>query len=258
MAVCASTAFRATAGRLRSAGCVFAEDEARLLQRQFTGPELERAVRRRCEGEPLEHLLGWAEFDGLRIAVRPGVFVPRRRTELLARVAAGLLHPGDDVLDLCCGAGAVAAALTARVAGLGVVAADNDPAATACAELNLPEATVVTGELFDGVPVALRGRFAVITANAPYVPTAAIAMMPPEARNHESRGALDGGADGLDVHRRIAAGASAWLAPGGTLAVESSQAQLTVHTELLQANGFTVDTHADEGSGGVVLLGRQS
>lgn len=251
-----TAATQAVVQRLRAAGCVFAEDEARLLREQFAGAELEHAVRRRCAGEPLEHLLGWAEFDGLRVAVRPGVFVPRRRTELLARVAARLLQSGDIVLDMCCGAGAVAAALGRRVAGLQMVAADSDPAAAACAERNLPGATVVTGDLFAPVPDALRGRVAVITANAPYVPTDAIALMPPEARDHEARAALDGGPDGLDVHRRIAAAAPDWLVPGGALVVECSNAQQRAHVELLRHNGFVVAEHSDDDSGAVILAGR--
>ena len=81
------------------------------------------------------------------------------------------------------------------------------------------------GDLYDALPVALRGRVDVLAANAPYVPTDRIALMPPEARDHEPRLALDGGVDGVDLHRRIAAGAAEWLAPGGVLLIETSPAQ---------------------------------
>src|SRR5919109_1426055 len=102
----------AIVARLRAAGCVFAKDEARLLMSAATSPtELAAAVQRRVDGTPLEYVLGWAEFCGLRIAVEPGVFVPRRRTELLVREAVALVRPGAVVVDLCCGSGAVGAAV---------------------------------------------------------------------------------------------------------------------------------------------------
>ena len=92
---------------LRNAGCVFAEDEARLLIEAAADPaELARLVERRVAGIPLEQLLGWAEFAGLRIVVEPGVFVPRRRTELLVAEAARRAPPHATVVELCCGSGA--------------------------------------------------------------------------------------------------------------------------------------------------------
>jgi release factor glutamine methyltransferase len=189
-------------------------------------------VARRAGGVPLEQLLGWACFDGLRVVVTPGVFVPRRRSELLVEVVAGL--PATRVLDLCCGSGAIGAAVAARVRRGGgeaeVWAADVDPVAVACARQNLPPDRVLEGDLYDALPVDLRGSFDVVAVNAPYVPTDAIATMPPEARDHEPRAALDGGTDGVDLHRRVAAGARDWLRPGGTLVVETSrhQAPLTL------------------------------
>ncbi|MGA1836210.1 methyltransferase [Herbiconiux sp. 11R-BC] len=322
----------AVAARLRAAGCVFAEEEAALLLeaagfgaeggfdeaseheaggiirtepgtsaghaglRHVDAPDpvaLERLIAQRVAGLPLEHILGWAEFAGLRIAVDPGVFVPRRRTEFLVQHAvaalahgrdahpaaeaasaaqrpehrtspsgaadreAGGAHPGDGasalehpehrrtqggtadreagdthpaagvvVLDLCCGSGAVGAAMAAAVAGADVYAADIDPAAVRSARRNIPRPErVFEGDLYDALPGTLRGRIDVIVVNAPYVPTAAIATMPPEARLHEARVALDGGADGLDVQRRVAADALGWLARGGTLLIETSEAQ---------------------------------
>ena len=111
-----TAAIAAVAVVLRAAGSVFAEDEARLLvEAARDDADLDRLVRQRAAGIPLEHLLGWVEFDGLRIAVEPGVFVPRRRTELLVREAARRAPPRAVVVELCCGAGAVAAALTARL-----------------------------------------------------------------------------------------------------------------------------------------------
>ncbi len=173
-------------------------------------------------------MLGWVEFCGLRLHLDEGVFVPRARSELLVDLAVGLSGWGV-IVDLCCGSGAVAAAV-ADASEAEVFAADVDPVAVVCARQNLPPGQVFEGDLYDALPDHLRGRVDVLVANAPYVPTDAIALMPPEAREHEPLVALDGGADGVDVHRRIAAGAPAWLAPGGHLVIETSrdQAALTV------------------------------
>lgn len=242
--------------RLRAAGCVFAEDEARLLVETATGADdLERMVADRVAGLPLEQVVGFAEFCGLRVAVEPGVFVPRRRTSLLVARAAALLGRGRTVVDLCCGSGAVGAALAARVEGIEVWAADVDPAAVRCARRNLPPGRVVQGDLYAALPDALRGRVDVLACNAPYVPSDAIALMPPEARDHEHRVALDGGVEGLDVQARVAAGAPAWLAPGGALLVETSERQAPRTAALLRAAGLVTEVARDEAVGGTVVVG---
>ena len=234
---------------LRAAGCVFAEEEAALLRREAPDEgALAAMVDRRVAGEPLEQVVGFAEFCGLRIAVEPGVFVPRQRSAALVRRAARGLRAGDVVVDLCCGTGALGAAVAAAVPGVEVHAADVDPAAVACARRNLPR--VHHGDLYDALPEDLRGRVAVVVANAPYVPTAAIATMPPEARDHEHRVALDGGADGLDVQRRVIAGAPEWLAPGGRVLVESSERQAPASAALMAAAGLDarIDGEVVEGT----------
>ncbi|HEU5036280.1 MAG TPA: putative protein N(5)-glutamine methyltransferase [Nocardioides sp.] len=232
----------ALAATLRAAGCVFAEEEAALLLGEAPDEAtLTAMVARRVAGEPLEQVVGFAEFCGLRIAVAPGVFVPRQRSTALVRRAALGLGPGDVVVDLCCGTGALGAAVAAAVPGLEVHAADVDPAAVACARRNLPPDRVHEGDLYDALPEGLRGRVAVVVANAPYVPTGAIATMPPEARDHEHRVALDGGADGLDVQRRVIAGAPAWLAPGGRVLVESSDRQAPDSAALMVAAGLAAE-----------------
>ncbi|GAA2415646.1 putative protein N(5)-glutamine methyltransferase [Nonomuraea africana] len=225
--------------RLRAAGCVFAEDEAQLLISTARTPaDLDAMVRRRVEGLPLEHVLGWAEFRGLRVAVDPGVFVPRRRTEFLVGEAIALARAGAVVVDLCCGSGAAGAALTAALDRLEVHAADIDPAAVACARRNLPGAGVYEGDLFEPLPAMLRGRVDVLVANVPYVPTEEVELLPAEARVHEARVALDGGADGLDVLRRVVREAPAWLAPGGHLLVETSERQAERAVEAFAAGGL--------------------
>src|SRR5580765_5175147 len=225
--------------RLRAAGCVFAEDEARLLIAAARTPaELDAMVSQRVAGLPLEQVLGWAEFCGLRITVAPGVFVPRRRTEILVRQAAALARPGDVIVDLCCGAGAIGAALAAAVEEAEVHAADIDPAAVRCARQNLPGGRVYQGDLYAPLPAGLRGRIAILAANVPYVPSEEIGFLPPEARAHEPRAALDGGADGLDVLRRVAAGAAGWLAPGGYLLSETSERQAPRAAEAIGRDGL--------------------
>jgi release factor glutamine methyltransferase len=253
----------AIVAKLRSAGCVFAEDEAQLLISAAATPaSLSAMVDRRAAGEPLEHVLGWAEFCGLRIAVGPGVFIPRRRTELLVREAAAVARqPGPVVVvDLCCGSGAVGAALAAAlggVAGPGLAlggaagpgpterrvelhAADLDPAAVWCARRNVAAAggRVYQGDLYEPLPAALQSRVDILLANAPYVPTEEVALLPAEARVHEPLLALDGGADGLDILRRVAAGAPRWLAPGGHLLVETSERQAPQITEAVARAGL--------------------
>jgi release factor glutamine methyltransferase len=244
--------------RLRAAGCVFAEDEARLLVGAAETPEeLAVLVERRVSGLPLEQILGWAEFCGLRILVAPGVFVPRHRTELLVREAAAVAPPGAVVVDLCCGSGALAAALIAALPAADVYAADVDPAAVACARRNLPPARVFEGDLFDALPRDLRGRVDVLAVNAPYVPTDAVALMPPEARLYEARVALDGGTDGLDVQRRVAADAAAWLAPGGSLLIETSERQAPLTVAAVAAAGLVARVVRDEDLDGTVAVGRR-
>ncbi|GHG60329.1 methylase [Sinomonas cellulolyticus] len=257
------------AGRLRAAGCVYAEDEAALLlEAAGEGAALDRLVARRAAGEPLEHLLGWAEFAGLRIAVGPGVFVPRRRSELLVRLAAEhLSRPPAVIVDLCCGSAALGAALAARLASAGwapgnseVHATDVDPAVADYARRNLdlaaPSGTrVYTGDLYEPLSDSLRGRVDVILANAPYVPTDEIRFMPTEARDHEPAAALDGGADGLDLHRRIAAEAPRWLAPGGILLMEVSEAQAPEALRILAGVGLDARSEEDEELGAVAVAG---
>lgn len=254
--------------RLRAAGCVFAEDEAHLLISETAdGSELAERLDRRVRGEPLEHLLGWAEFDGLRVGVGPGVFVPRRRSELLVRegfrflreVAAsrsrgertphqltGAMPHRRRVLDLCCGCGALAAALVTRwaraaldVADLEVHATDSDPVAVGWARRNLAgTGQVHCGDLFSALPGHLAGRLDLVMVNAPYVPTSGLTTMPPEARLHEPRAALDGGPDGLDVQRRAIAQLGSWLAPSGAVMIETGRAQAPVTSALAQAQGL--------------------
>jgi release factor glutamine methyltransferase len=244
------------AATLRSAGSVFAEEEARLLISEAETPDrLSELVARRMSGLPLEQVLGWAEFCGLRIAVEPGVFVPRQRTSFLVRLAADVAVPGDVVVDLCCGSGAIGAAIAAAAPGVKVFAADIDPRAVACARRNLPPHRVFEGDLFEALPRSLAGRIDVLVANAPYVPTDAIGLMPPEARLYEATVALDGGADGLSVQRRLLQSASGWLARGGVVLVETSERQAPWTSEIFAESGLSAAIRHSEELDSTVVIG---
>lgn len=256
--------YTAVVTRLRAAGCVFAEDEAQIILSTAGSPdEVAGMVARRSAGLPLEHVVGWAGFCGLRIAVDPGVFVPRRRTELLVREAVALgraaAQEGRDtvVLDLCCGSGAVGAALAAALGRTRLYAADFDPAAVACAARNLAAAggQVHCGDLFDALPAGLRGTVDLLAANVPYVPSTAVGLLPAEARDHEALIALDGGGDGLDVMRRVAAGAAGWLAPGGSLLVEAGERQAAAAADILAGGGLRPRIATDDDLCATVVIG---
>jgi release factor glutamine methyltransferase len=249
--------------RLRAAGCVFAEDEARLLLSEArTADDLDAMVDRRTAGIPLEYVLGWAEFCDLRIELEPGVFVPRVRTEFLVRQAVALTHraaalapPAPVVLDMCCGSGAVGAALAAAVDGIEVCAADVDPLAVSWAWRNIPGGRVYQGNLYGALPAGLRHRVDVLVANAPYVPSSELELMPREARLHEPQATLDGGADGLELVRRVIAEARAWLRPGGHLLVETSEDQAAFALEEVARTGLTPGLARDDELDATVVIG---
>ncbi len=237
---------------------MFAEEEARLLLTAArTTAELAEWVERRAAGLPLEHVIGWAEFCGLRIEMDPKVFVPRKRSEFLVSQAAALARPEDIVVDLCCGSGALGAALAAALERIELYAADIDPAAVRCASRNVAAAggQVYEGDLYDPLPVTLRGRVNVLIANAPYVPTGGIEMLPSEARIHEAQVALDGGEDGLDVQRRVAAAAPLWLAPGGYLLVETSERQMLQTAQIFVDSGLIAQVASCDELDATVVIG---
>jgi release factor glutamine methyltransferase len=218
---------RAVVDRLAAAGCVAADEEAdELVAAAPDDATLEAWVRRREQGEPLAWIIGTFRFCGHPLRVDPGVYVPRLQSEELARRAAALLAlaagprtGGPDVrrraADLCTGAGAIAAHLVAAVPTATVIGVDIDVRAVACARRNGVRAVMAD------LDRPLRsGAFDVVTAVAPYVPTGKLAFLPADVQRHEPRRSLDGGADGLDVVRRVAAAAARLLRPGGWLLVE--------------------------------------
>lgn len=244
--------------RLRAAGCVFAEEEAALLHSAaVTANELAALVERRVAGQPLEHILGWAEFCGLRVAVEPGVFVPRRRSEFLATTAVASSPNAAVIVDMCCGSGALALVLGVRLPDAQLHAVDIDPRAVSCARVNIAliGGEIHEGDLFDALPTQLSGRIDLLVANAPYIPTESIAFMPAEARDHEPLIALDGGPDGLDIQRRIVASAPQWLAPGGQLLVETSEQQAPETAGFFDAAGLESSIHRGDDVDATVVVG---
>ncbi|WOP17381.1 HemK/PrmC family methyltransferase [Raineyella sp. LH-20] len=233
---------------LRRTGSVFAEDElSALAAAAADADDLTVLVASRAEGVPIEVLVGYARFGELRIAVAPGVFVPRHRTEYLVERAGRRVRPGDTVLDLGCGTGAVGALIGHRVPGLALTAMDADPVAVACARGNLPpSARVVCG---DSPALLAPARFRVIVANLPYVPSSRIAYLPHDARDWEPLQALDGGPDGLDPLRRVAPDLPARLVPGGWFLLELAADQVETARTVLTAAGFAASAVgvADDG-----------
>nr|WP_278237532.1 putative protein N(5)-glutamine methyltransferase [Isoptericola sp. AK164] len=254
----------ALATRLRRAGCVFAEDEATALLRAAPAgsARLEELVARRTAGEPLEHVLGRVELAGRSWAVGPGVFVPRRRSEALVRLALDRVAPRPDatVVDLCCGCGVVGGAVLAGRSAAGTSATlhavDVDPVAAAYARRNLEPlgGVALVGDLFAPLPHDLHGRVDLLLCHAPYVPTDAVATMPPEAREHEPRRALDGGDDGLDVLRRVLADAPAWLAPDGALLFEIAEHQWAGARRAVEQAGLAARRVRDEALDATVVV----
>lgn len=251
--------------RLAAAGCVFAEEEAAILvEASHTGEELDEMVTRREAGEPLEYVVGWTDFRGIRFRVDEGVFVPRARSGFLVKEAGSLVRclsgPGRSVVvvDLCCGVGAIGGALAAELPQVQLHAADLDPRAVACAEHNLAAwgGAVHQGDLFAALPRRLRRRTDVLVASPPYVPTDEMHLLAHEARGFEPTVALDGGGDGLDLAERIARGGREWLAPDGCLALEVGERQLDDVADLLEDLGYLTRSVVSEEYGSAVVVGR--
>ena len=198
--------------------------------------DLELLVRRRTAGEPLAWLVGGVDFCGIRVRVHPGVYVPRWQTEALAERAASLLPPDGVAVDLCTGAGAVAAVLRARRPAARVLATDIDPGAVACARANGVEALL--GDLDDALPPALHGAVDVITAVVPYVPADQLVFLPRDVVAFEPCRALDGGRGGLEVLSAVIGRSPRWLRPGGWLLLEIGGGQAAAVSTAMETAGL--------------------
>jgi release factor glutamine methyltransferase len=221
---------------LRAAGCVFAEDEAAAIWSTFsTLEDRAGAVASRAGGMPLEQVVGWAEFGPVRVALAPGVFVPRRRAEAILGPAAAARPDARVVVDLGCGAGALAASLAVLLPGAAVHGVELDPAAAACAR-RTGGFTVHEGSWWSGLPDALQGRVELAVAYLPHVPTDRLDGIHPDFRNHEPPLAVDGGPDGLDPLRDVLTGLEAWLAPDGLFVTLLSREQVPTGAQVLAEN----------------------
>jgi release factor glutamine methyltransferase len=185
------------------------------------------------------------------------VFVPRPRTEWLVRTAVAVAPHAPVVVDLCTGAGAVALAVAAAVRPAELHAVDLDLAAVECARRNLAGVGEVhRGDLFGPLPARLRGVVALLTVNAPYVPTDQVGLLPREARDYEPRTALDGGPDGLALHRRVIQEAPGWLSPRGVLVVEVAAEQGGAAAAAAERAGLGAEIRTAEESDATVVIAR--
>jgi len=224
--------------RLERAGCVAAPEEADQLIAASTGDAvvLEALVGRRTSGEPLAWVTGTTSFCGLALSVEPGVYVPRPHTEPLARRAASLLPTSGTTVDLCTGAGAIAAVVAAARPAATVVATELDAGAARCARRNGVE--VFEGSLDEPLPRSLVHRVDVMTAIVPYVPSDAIRLLPRDVQAFEPRLAFDGGHDGTDLLVEVARRSIRWLRPAGSLLLELGGDQADLLARLLLDLGF--------------------
>ena len=225
------------------------------FERPLTAAELDRLrplVRRRGQQEPLQYVLGEAEFRGLRLKVDRRALIPRPETELLVELVhtwAGTQAPILRALDLGTGSGAIAAALATLWPGAAVVAAERCPEALALARENFAALRLegriqpVAATWFDGVPP---GPYDAIVSNPPYLTAAEVAATAPEVREHEPRAALEAPEEGLADLRAILEAAPGYLRPGGLLALETGCDHRAALCARLQAAGFQpVAAHQD-------------
>lgn len=227
---------KAIAARLRASGSAFPEDEARMLINEADdNAQLASMLERRSAGESLQQILGWAMFAGKRVAIAPGVFVPLRRTELLFRLAAKYSERSDVVLDMCCGSGAISVALSAMKPKLELHCTDIDPVAIECADKNLEGTGAMTyvGDMFEPLPVVLRGRINVLVANVPFV---------------------QGGKDGLDFQRLLAEEAPGWIKRDGCVMFETSESQAEESLEICRRHELKPELFTDEALEATVVV----
>ena len=212
------------------------------------------ALERRLSGEPVHRIIGRRDFYGLTLKLSPGTLEPRPDTEALVDLALPFARAAADragqcrILDLGTGTGAIALALLkeeARATALGVdISADALATALANADINGNTARfrALRSNWFEHV----EGRFHVIVSNPPYIASKDMASLEREVRDHDPLAALDGGPDGLDAYRVIAAGSSRYLEEGGIVAVEVGYDQPDAVTAIFAGQGFTLLTSADD------------
>jgi release factor glutamine methyltransferase len=258
------------AAELRGVGCVHAEEEAEAvlaeIRRRGLRPgtaagdaALRDYLERRRAGEPAEHVLGWARLAGVRVAVGPGVFIPRPWTAALVRRAAAILRRrrAPAVVDLGTGSGAIALAIQARVPAARVWATEADPTAAGWAERNcatIPEIQVCRGDLYDPLPETLAGGVDVVAGSLPYVPATALEALPRDHLGREPGLAFDGGEGGLEVVGRAIAGAPRWLGRRGHLLLEIGHGQGEAAAAMASAAGLAWPRVHRDAEGGELFI----
>ncbi|MBR5420415.1 MAG: peptide chain release factor N(5)-glutamine methyltransferase [Lachnospiraceae bacterium] len=200
-------------------------------------------LERRSGREPLQYILGKQFFFGEEYAVSPAVLIPRADTECLVEKALSFGVEGKQVLDLCTGSGCILFSVLKRAKGSSGVGTDLSKEALEQAEKNREklqvDAKLYYGDLFEALPEELKGSFDFLLSNPPYIPSGEIEELMPEVSRFEPRMALDGGADGLELYRRIAGGAGEWLKSGGRILLEIGSTQAEELAALLEAAGFS-------------------
>lgn len=218
------------------------------LHQQDTVPdELEAdyrgMLRKRAEHIPLQHLTGTQEFMGLEFQVSPDVLIPRQDTELLVEKLLPHIQ-GKRVLDVCTGSGCIAISLAVLGKPEQMDAVDLSEKALIQAGKNAKRLGADVSFYRSDMLDEINGRYDVIVSNPPYIASDVVDELMPEVQEHEPRMALDGGADGLDLYRRLLAQAPERLLPGGLLAVEIGYDQREAVMELFREQGFT-DVYCD-------------
>ena len=206
--------------------------------------EIIRIADERLTGRPLWYIIGDTDFYGYKIKVDERVLIPRPETEELAQMVVNAAEEGQSVLDLCTGSGAIAISVYKELekAGRKVkmtaldISADALELAKENAEENEADILFIQSDLF----TRLRGRFDIIVSNPPYIPTAEIETLQREVKSFEPRLALDGGADGLDIYRRIAADASKYLNRGGMLIMEVGEGEADKVVKLFKGSAYSI------------------
>lgn len=206
--------------------------------------EILRIADERLTGRPLWYVMGDADFCGYKIKVDERVLIPRPETEELVMMAVAAAEEGQHVLDLCTGSGAIAIATYKELEKAGrkvrMTAIDVSEKALELArenaELNEAEINFIQSDLF----TRIRERFDLIVSNPPYIPSAEIETLQREVKDFEPRLALDGGADGLEIYRKIAADVSKHLTRGGTLLMEVGAGQAEEVVKLFKGNSYSM------------------
>jgi release factor glutamine methyltransferase len=225
----------------------------------------ERTLAQRAQRRPLQHILGSVSFCGLEIAVSPAVLIPRPETEMLAELAWNFLNERAQkisqpptALDFGTGSGCLAITLAVKCPHALVHAVDISSAALAVARANAARHSVAARIFFhesDGFAALPHDlRFDLIVANPPYIPSAEIATLQPEVRDHDPRLALDGGADGLDFYRRLARETPAWMRPGARLMMEFGDGQAEALRAIFSAGPWRVESVVADLSGRLRIL----